>query len=77
MRHWPEVGLCADNPTPFEEVIDYLFEPTYRLPPMSERYPFFDEAVALCEQCPLKDLCREAGANETTGIWGGRIANAR
>lgn len=34
-------------------------------------YPYYDDAVAFCALCPVKEDCRIAGQFETSGIWGG------
>lgn len=34
-------------------------------------YPFLDEAKTICAECPVFDLCKEAGKNERTGIYAG------
>ena len=29
------------------------------------------KAIAICETCPVAEQCRDAGATEVFGIWGG------
>jgi len=31
----------------------------------------YSAAIALCDRCPVADLCRRQGANEEHGVWGG------
>ena len=35
------------------------------------------ESKAICAECPVSTECLEAGANETSGIWGGLSARQR
>ena len=35
------------------------------------------EAVALCEECPARKECGEAGMNDGWGVWGGKTASQR
>lgn len=72
-HEWQELALCVDNPGPFEEDTEYLFEGSYKQPPIYTRYPRFEEAVAICAECPVMAQCLRAGVNEKSGIWGGRI----
>lgn len=34
------------------------------------------EALAVCERCPVIDRCKQVGAREHTGIWGGEVRDA-
>lgn len=34
-------------------------------------------ALALCARCPVMDQCREAGATEKLGVWGGTTPSQR
>lgn len=34
-------------------------------------YPYYDQAIEICSQCPVKHDCFLAGRKEPTGIWGG------
>jgi WhiB family redox-sensing transcriptional regulator len=61
---------CRDNP-------DFFFPEEYfdpRAKVLSERI-----AKMLCEDCPVKDLCRDyaISAQEDYGIWGGTNARER
>ena len=35
------------------------------------------EAKAVCAACPVTAECGEAGARETSGVWGGKCARQR
>lgn len=68
---------CHDKWELFDEVIDHYFDTAPRRllkVSLADRYPHMEEAIAICDSCPLKDVCREAGRTEVSGIWGGRIA---
>lgn len=71
-----ETGNCAGQWEKFSEDTEYMFASgNLRKPPLDVRYPYAEEAKAMCSTCPLMDLCREIGAVQTTGIWGGIIVN--
>lgn len=38
-----------------------------------DTYPFYDQAMALCEGCPVKRDCDMQGETEPTNIWGAEV----
>ena len=39
--------------------------------------PPHDSALAVCQTCPVREPCAEAGASEPYGIWGGMTERQR
>lgn len=31
------------------------------------------QAIAICQGCPVREECREAGVDERRGVWGGEL----
>ena len=63
MRSWQDEAACKNSPT------DWFY------PEGAEVVP---EALALCENCPVMDECRDHGViYEEWGIWGGLTASQR
>jgi len=63
MNNWQDEAACKNSPT------DWFY------PEGPEVVP---EALFLCENCPVKDECRDYGVvYEEWGIWGGLTASQR
>lgn len=59
-----EGALCASHPDPD------LWHPT--APGPGEKYALQQQAIAVCQPCPIRESCRQYGmANMKEGVWGG------
>ena len=67
---WRQRAAChQDNrDRPLPEWVELWF------PDNGGRYA---EARAICDACPVRDECREAGADEKFGMWGGEDNETR
>jgi WhiB family redox-sensing transcriptional regulator len=60
--HWMAQAACKDHPD-----VDFYLAPGDDTGP----------AVAVCQACPVRAECAEAGLEEHFGIWGGTTARER
>lgn len=60
---WKRDGLCVGQP------IEIWFPPTSSTP--EEREHLNHQAITICAGCPVQDPCKQAGADEAAGTWGG------
>lgn len=56
-------GLCVEFPV---DAPAYWIEPS-----------LFSVAVAVCNRCPEREACAEAGRDEQAGVWGGTTPTDR
>lgn len=62
---WPEQAVCR-------QVATAGYDPWY-----SDNYPEQLTAVQVCQGCPVRQPCLQAGMSEEWGVWGGWTANQR
>lgn len=76
---YPHDGLCVGHPTPdmwFRSIPDPRWSESTRLKVDGDIL----EAIATCNQCPVRRECLEIGLhidNEYHGVWGGKLAGER
>lgn len=63
---WYRLAACTGLPTAL-----FFPDPTHPDPASVA------EAKAVCGRCPVVEQCRDAGASEAHGIWGGLTASER
>lgn len=62
LRTWQDGALCRQHP-------EVNFFP--------ERGEPVDDAVAICQACPVRERCLSEGLYDNFGIWGGTSGNQR
>jgi Transcription factor WhiB len=63
-KSWKAYGTCSKPEFIAEHGIDFMFPEGFGPRPVKEQ-------KAVCEACPVQQLCREEGFHEPFGIWGG------
>lgn len=66
------VELAAACEAPWRALAACRGETAVMFPVSDRRLPAdYGPALALCEHCPVVEPCRQAGAREHHGVWGG------
>ena len=66
------VELAAAREAPWTALAACRGETALMFPESDRRLPAdYGPALALCERCPVVEPCRQAGAREHHGVWGG------
>ena len=70
---WRERGACAGHPEPD------LFHPDNESPARAEARALIAEVVAICSDCPVRDLCLAYALSDpsVTGLWAGTTTAER
>lgn len=63
--HWSDDGLCHGLHS------EMFFPPLFVEERNAPESRYYDLGKLVCEQCPIQDVCRDKGADEEYGLWGG------
>lgn len=71
MDHWSDDALCRGMHN------EMWYPPLFKEERTAPEAQYYELGKLVCEHCPVQDECREAGAYEEYGMWGGQTPKER
>jgi hypothetical protein len=71
MAHWSELAICTGLHS------EMWFPPVFKEERTAPESQYYELGKWVCDICPVREDCAEAGADEEYGLWGGMTPKDR